>query len=127
MDLASRKMTVIGTVDPQTIRKDLKFQFIHNVPQDVANEAQAASTMNGIVSKETQLSTLSFVDDPKAEMQRMQQEQADQVKQAVQNQASAIDAVKGGNDEQGTNQQSPVLGQAPQARGTLDQAESSQR
>lgn len=117
---------VIGTADAQQVRKDLKFQFIRNVPQDVANEAQAASTMNGIVSKETQLSTLSFVDDPKAEMQRMQQEQADQVKQAVQNQASAIDAVKGGNDEQGTNQQPSVLGQAPQTRGTVDQTESRQ-
>lgn len=91
---------VIGTTDAQMIREDLKFQFIRNVPQDVANEAQAASTMNGIVSKETQLSTLSFVDDPKAEMKRIQDEQAEQVKQAVKNAASATDSVKDDNDDE---------------------------
>lgn len=89
---------VIGTADAQTIREDLKFQFMRNIPFDIDNEAQAASTMNGIVSKETQLSTLSFVDDPKAEIKRIQDEQAEQVKQAVKNAASATDLVKDDND-----------------------------
>ncbi|MCD7086243.1 phage portal protein [Limosilactobacillus fastidiosus] len=90
--------TVIGSADVDQIRKDLKFQFVRNIPLDIANEAQAASTMSGIVSKETQLSTLSFVDDPKAEMKRIQDEQAEQVKQALKNAASATDSVKDDND-----------------------------
>lgn len=118
---------VIGTVDAATVRKDLNFQFIRNIPQDVANEASAAQTMNGIVSKETQLSTLSFVDDPKAEMQRIQDEQTEQTKQAMQNQASAIDAVKDDEDEQNTNDQSSVLGSTSETGNSVDEAEPRQR
>lgn len=89
---------VIGTTDAQQVRKDLKFQFVRNIPLDIANEAQAAATMNGIVSRETQLSTLSFVDDPKAEMKRMDDEQKEQMQQALQNSVSAPDMLRGDND-----------------------------
>ena len=115
---------VIGTVDATTVRKGLNFQFIRNIPQDVANEAQAASTMNGIVSKETQLSTLSFVDDPKAEMVRIKDEQADKVKQALQNQASAVDAVKGENN---VEQEHGLLEEKASTRNGLDATEPEQR
>lgn len=112
---------VIGTVDVNQVRKDLKFQFVRNIPFDIANEAQAASTMNGIVSKETQLSTLSFVDDPKAEIKRIQDEQKEQVKQAMNNVASATDSVKG--DDNGDN----VLGATGQAGEEVDNPEPGQR
>lgn len=88
---------VIGTVDINAVRKDLRFQFVRNIPLDIANEAQAASTMNGIVSKETQLSTLSFVDDPKAEIERMRDEANDEMENALQHSPSATDQVKSGD------------------------------
>ncbi|WHO84908.1 phage portal protein [Limosilactobacillus oris] len=112
---------VIGTADAGQVRKDLKFQFVRNIPLDIANEAQAASTMNGIVSKETQLSTLSFVDDPKAEIKRMQDEQKEQVKQAMNNMASATDSVK--DDTNGDN----VLGTTSRAGEEVDSPEPGKR
>ncbi|KRN29225.1 phage portal protein, SPP1 Gp6 [Lactobacillus selangorensis] len=55
--------------------KDLLFQFNRNLPINMADEATTAATLEGIVSKETQLKGLSIVDDPKAEIKRMQKEQ----------------------------------------------------
>ncbi|GAK31014.1 phage portal protein [Weissella oryzae SG25] len=62
---------------------DLKFQFTRNLPKNVADEANTASTLEGIVSKETQLSVLSIVDDPKKELDRMANEEADSIDRAV--------------------------------------------
>ena len=106
------------------MRKDLKFQFVRNIPLDIANEAQAAATMNGIVSRETQLSTLSFVDDPKAEMNRMNEEQQEQVKQALQNSTSAPDMLRGDNNG---NTEPEVLAGSSQSREAMDGAKPRQR
>lgn len=85
---------IIGTTSVDDVRKNLKFQFVRNIPLDIANEASAASTMNGIVSKETQLSTLSFVDDPKAEIKRIQDETNKSMQNALKFAPSATDQVK---------------------------------
>lgn len=116
--------TIIGTTDVATVRKELKFQFVRNIPFDIANEAQAASTMNGIVSKETQLSTLSFVDDPKAEMERIKEEQAEQVKLAMNNGTSATDYVKDDNDGE---EEQGLLGGTSQSGEAVDRSEPRQR
>lgn len=104
--------------------QDLNFQFKRNLPNNLAEEAQTASALSGIVSKQTQLSILSCVDDPQAEMERIKNEQADQVKQALQNQASAVDAVKGENNGE---QEHGLLAEKTSARDGLDEAESGQR
>ena len=41
-----------------------------NMPEDIGSEAQVAGAVSGIVSEETQLGLLSFVDDPKKEIER---------------------------------------------------------
>ena len=46
-----------------------------NMPDDLQSEASVAGQLSGIVSEETQLSVLSCVSDPKAEMQRKRDEQ----------------------------------------------------
>ena len=74
--------------------QDLNFQFKRNLPANLADEAQTASTLMGITSHETALSTLSFVDDPKAEMQRIQEEQKATMQNALKNSPSAPDQVK---------------------------------
>lgn len=104
--------------------QDLNFQFKRNLPNNLAEEAQTASALSGIVSKQTVLSTLSCVDDPQAEMERIKEEQADKVKQALQNQASALDAVKGENNGE---QEHGLLEEKTSARDGLDEAESGQR
>ena len=74
--------------------QDLNFQFKRNLPANLADEAQTASTLMGITSHETALSTLSFVDDPKTEMQRIQEEQKATMQNALKNSPSAPDQVK---------------------------------
>lgn len=54
--------------------KELFFKFYQNLPVNTADEANTARNLSGIVSKETQLGTLSFVDDPKKEISRMEGE-----------------------------------------------------
>lgn len=53
----------------------LHFSFTRNYPANLSDEADIASKLAGITSKETQLSVLSFVDDAAAEMQRMREEE----------------------------------------------------
>ncbi|WP_093626718.1 phage portal protein [Limosilactobacillus gorillae] len=91
--------TIVGSVDSRTIKQDLSFQFIRNLPLDISGEADTASKLNGLVSKETQLSTLSIVPDPKKEIKQMQDEQNDQVKNSLANVPSATDFLKGDDKE----------------------------
>lgn len=113
---------IIGTVDGDKVKQDLNFHFSQNVPEDIASEVQAAAGVQGIVSKETQLGLLPFVDDPKTEIKRMQDEQADMVKEAIKNQANATDILKGDNDGKDTEKSAErrVLGQSEQGGSRLD-------
>lgn len=80
--------------------QDLKFQFTRNMPVNLADEADTASKLQGIVSKETQLSTLSIVDDPKAEIGRMADEQKEADKQSADNNPANYDFNQRNNDEE---------------------------
>lgn len=77
--------------------QDLSFQFTRNLPVNVADEAQTASALEGVVSKETQLSTLSFVDDPQSEIKKMADESEEKMKSALNNTVSGTDANIDGN------------------------------
>ena len=54
-------------------------QFTMNYPANIADEATTARNLEGVVSKETQLSTLSIVDNPKKEIERMEDEEKSQM------------------------------------------------
>lgn len=66
--------------------QELTFQFTRNMPVNLADETQTAANLQGVVSKETQLSTLSIVDDPKDEIERMQKEDINTTKAAEKSQ-----------------------------------------
>ncbi|MDO4614619.1 MAG: phage portal protein [Lachnospiraceae bacterium] len=53
----------------------IRYLFTPNYPANVADEAQTAAQLSGIVSHETQLRVLSFVDNPKEELKRIAQEE----------------------------------------------------
>ena len=55
--------------------RDVDIRTARNLPKNVAEEAQTAAQLEGIVSKETQLSVLSIVPDVKKELERMEQEE----------------------------------------------------
>jgi SPP1 family phage portal protein len=87
----------VGTILPESKADEwqkLNFAFSRNLPENITDEADAASKLKGLVSDQTMLSTLSFVDDPKAEMKRMTDEQNEAVKNALVNNPAASDEDK---------------------------------
>lgn len=74
---------IFTLTEPQPKVEDLEFKFTRNLPVNLADEADTASKLEGIVSKETQLSTLSIVDDPQAEIKKMAAEDATSMKAAL--------------------------------------------
>lgn len=60
--------------------RNLNYKFTRNIPRNVADEAETAGKLQGVVSKETQLSVLSIVDNPKQEIERMNTEIESQAK-----------------------------------------------
>lgn len=87
----------IGTV-VNANAQDLTFKFIRNMPVNLEDEADTAQKLNGIVSKETQLKNLSFVDDAKQEIKRIADEQTEQVKQARVDYGTATDKELSGDE-----------------------------
>ena len=53
---------------------EVEYRFIRNIPRNIQDEAQTARNLEGVVSKELQLSTLSIVDDVQTEIDRMEAE-----------------------------------------------------
>ena len=53
---------------------EVEYRFIRNIPRNIQDEAQTARDLEGVVSKELQLSTLSIVDDVQTEIERMEEE-----------------------------------------------------
>lgn len=66
---------------------DLDYQPSRNVPKNLVEEAQTAKTLEGVVSKETQLKVLSIVDDPNDEIKKMEEEQKKAQEQMLENMA----------------------------------------
>lgn len=92
----------VGTVLPiseSEAWQDLKFKFIRNLPINLADETATARNLEGIVSKETQLSTLSIIDDPKAEIERINEETANSIKNAKKASEGLTDKDSGDLDE----------------------------
>lgn len=87
--------------------RDLKFKFNRNLPNNLSEEVTDAKNLEGVVSKETQLSVLSIVDDPKAEIDRMDKEDEQKMQTAI----NVVDMHRGqdvGGDE---DEQQDVLEQ----------------
>ena len=53
---------------------DIDFQFTRNFPLNLLDEAQTSQTLKGLVSDQTRLSLLTFVEDVDAEMERIEEE-----------------------------------------------------
>ena len=63
--------------------EDITYNFTRNRPRNIKEEVENAVSLEGVVSKETQLAQLSFIDDPKAEIEKMAQEEQDLMDQRV--------------------------------------------
>ncbi|MBF7122050.1 phage portal protein [Pediococcus pentosaceus] len=90
--------TILDTTKTEAWQ-DLKFQFTRNLPVNLADEASTAKNLVGLVSQETLLSTLSFVDDAKNEINRMKEEQQEQIKRSLEATNNITDQQKVGVDD----------------------------
>lgn len=56
--------------------KDIEVTMSRNLPKNLKSEADVARSLEGVVSKETQLKVLSIVDDPAEELTRIEKEES---------------------------------------------------
>lgn len=64
--------------------KDIDVNFQYDLPHDTLSEAQTAQILANLVSSETWLKTLSIVNDPRQEQERIDQEKKEQMKANMQ-------------------------------------------
>lgn len=82
----------------------LEIKFTRNLPKNVADEANTVKTLEGLLSKETQLKAIpSLVTDPKTEIKQMQQEDNDKVNNAVNNSQANYNFDDGGINDAKNN------------------------
>lgn len=78
----NRRYKLIFSNPVSGMKKDdwtkLHFHFTQNIPANLLEEAQIAAQLNDIVSQETQLKTLSIVDNVKEELEKIDAEQTAQ-------------------------------------------------
>ena len=55
--------------------QDIEYKFTRNIPKNMLEEAQTAQALEGVVSKETQLSVLSIVNSVSNELEKIEAEQ----------------------------------------------------
>lgn len=94
----------VGTVLPEVHSEDwreLVFTFKRNLPDDISNDADIAQKLQGMVSQETLLSILPFVNDPQEEIKRINKEKQENMQQALKYGPAALDQDKPDGDEGG--------------------------
>lgn len=78
--------------------EDLQFQFTRNIPKDIAGSISAAKQAEGMISKRTQLSLLPFINDPNSELEQVNKEKQESIKQAREAADALPDYMKNGED-----------------------------
>ncbi len=68
---------------PEDAYLQLDYQFTFNYPANLAEEAQIAAQLEGIVSKETQLKVLSAVENVEEEIEKLEEESETAAQKAV--------------------------------------------
>ncbi|PFD12356.1 MULTISPECIES: phage portal protein [Bacillus cereus group] len=90
----------------------MTFQFTRNLPANLSDEADVQSKLQGLISEETRLSMLSVVPDPKAELQKMKEEEGDSID---------LDTVHKGGENDGMGQEAET---PPKDRGRTGKGDS---
>lgn len=61
----------------ESVFRDIEIDFIRNIPADEAAQINLINSLKGMVSDETLLGQLDFINDPAAEVERVQQQKKD--------------------------------------------------
>ena len=62
---------------------DLSYQFTYNIPANLLEESQIAGNIEGIVSHETQLKSLSIVDNVQEELDKIEEEESKNTNESI--------------------------------------------
>ena len=62
--------------------KDLVFTFTRNLPKSITEEMQMYMSAGGEISQQTLMSLVSFIDNPRDEMKRIQSEEEEKIKRS---------------------------------------------
>lgn len=63
--------------------RDIEVTITRNLPKNLKYEAETARALEGVVSRETQLKTLSIVNDPAEEIAKIEEEEAENMAQVA--------------------------------------------
>ena len=67
---------ILNLKGEETVWRDVKIEFHYNIPEDTASVAQVINLLRGLVSNETLLSQLEFVENPAEEAEKARNEAA---------------------------------------------------
>lgn len=67
---------ILNLKGEESIWRDVSIIFHRNLPENINEDVQMVNSLRGLVSDETLLSLLPFIDDPKAELERVREQQA---------------------------------------------------
>lgn len=98
---------ILKLTDNEIIWADVNIQFTRNLPTDITESVNMVSALQGIVSDETLLSLLPFINDPVTEVEKLKQQKKENVNLFDFSLSSNIEGV-GNNDE--TDTESEILG-----------------
>ncbi len=79
--------------------KDLEITYSRNIPANLADSVQTAVNASSLVSQATAISMIPTIADPQAELEKKQEEQAEMIKQSMQNSDSVPDYLESGEDD----------------------------
>lgn len=78
--------------------KNMRFIYTRNIPQNMADSISTAVEASKLLSEESSIALIPWIDSPKDEIQRKVSEKQDALKRSLQNSISAVDMAKGGVD-----------------------------
>lgn len=61
--------------------RDIEIQFTANIPANVVEQAQIVNQLEGVVTQKTLLSLLPFVADPSEEIEEIEKQRAEEIRQ----------------------------------------------
>ena len=66
--------SILNLTDGEAVWRDVDIEFHENLPEDLADVAQTLNLLRGLVSDETLLGRLEFIDNPAEEVERVREE-----------------------------------------------------
>lgn len=79
--------------------KNMRFIYTRNIPQNMADSINTAVEASKLLSEESSIALIPWIDSPKDEIKRKISEKQDALKRSLQNSISAVDMAKGGVDD----------------------------